>query len=241
LAPLEEFHMDNHADFGAARRLEDIRLNQNASDAALQRDKEINALHRSLAAKGLFESGARYIGEVEIIFASIESVIERAVTYRRELGIKVPALLTAPNLNVFQDKLNQHIDEGVNGVRSRLTLRPSGSAGPAVIQEARRRASSLKAKVRTESESRNRAVHPREFCWRPGHAHAGPSRARRRSLISATEPIGQGVDIPRLFFVASSPGVIWYRSRLVSKAASLRFNGQCDRRGYGINQAVQSA
>jgi len=35
--------MDNHTDFGVARRLEDIRLNQNASDAALQRDKEINA------------------------------------------------------------------------------------------------------------------------------------------------------------------------------------------------------
>jgi hypothetical protein len=29
--------------------------------------------------------------------------------------------------------------------------------------------------------------------------------------------------------------VIWYRGGFVSKAARSMFNGQCDRRGYGVN------
>ena len=140
----------NSADFAAARRLEDIRFSQHISEAAVQREKDIRALQSNLAAKGLLNSGPRYLGEVNIFFTSIESIVEKAIACRKELGIKVPALLTPPNLKVIQDKLDQIIDGGVNSVRSRLALEARNAVGAAMVQEAQRRAFSLKAKLKME-------------------------------------------------------------------------------------------
>jgi hypothetical protein len=87
------------------------------------------------------------------------------------------------------------------------------------------------------SESRNRAVNQPEYCWRSGHAHACASRARSRSLISATRPpIGQEVDVPRPFFprfATAKRGLVSRRIRFQEKRSL--FNQHCDGTGYGID------
>jgi hypothetical protein len=85
-----------------------------------------------LAARGLALSGARFKAEIDITFASIEDVLEKAITLRRELGTRVPGLLEAGSLNALKEKLDRYVDGGVNGVRQRSTLQPRVAAGPAL-------------------------------------------------------------------------------------------------------------
>ena len=86
------------------------------------------------------------------------------------------------------------------------------------------------------SESRNPMVHQPKPCWRFSHSHASACRARSRSLILAMRcPSTKELIFLDHSFVASPLGVIWYRGGFVSKAARSMFNGQCDRRGYGVN------
>jgi hypothetical protein len=135
------------ASFSDARQLEDIYFNQWISEGAVEMSAKMQALERSLAARGLGQSGARFQAEVDIIFGSIEGIVERAIGCRRELGARVPALLEPSNLNGLKDKLNRCVDDGVNGVRQRMTLQPTGAAGPNFIQEAERKAYALKARL----------------------------------------------------------------------------------------------
>src|ERR1035441_7200801 len=80
------------------------------------------------------------------------------------------------------------------------------------------------------SESRNRTVHQPEYCWRSGHAYACASRARSRSLISATgPPIGQEADVPRPFFrrfATPERGLVSRRIRFQAKRSEERRVGE---------------
>lgn len=144
------FYTDmNHpnASFSDARQLEDINFNLWISEAAVEMNAKIQASERSLAARGLGQSGARFKAEVDIIFASIEGIVEKVIACRRELGAKVPALLEPGNLKGLKDKLDRYVDGGVNGLRQRMTLQPRGAAGSALIQEAERKAYAVKARL----------------------------------------------------------------------------------------------
>jgi len=138
---------NRNSGFADARQLEDIKFMQWISDAAVKREEAIKASERALAARGLRQSGARFMAEVNIVFAAIEDIVEKAVAYRQELAAKVPALVEPSNLRPFKDKLDQYIDGGVNAFRQRSTLQPRGAAGPALMREAERRAYSAKARL----------------------------------------------------------------------------------------------
>ncbi len=83
----------------------------------------------------------------KIIFDHITDYADKAVALRRELGAKVPVLLSKPELDKLQRTLEQSVDGGVNGVRSRITMAPRGAGGSAAMQEAQRRAQTIKSQV----------------------------------------------------------------------------------------------
>ena len=143
----------NDLSFSDAQRLEDLRLQQSASDAAPKQQAEIGSLENRLAAAGLAQSGNRITAEIDIIFASIQGIVDEAVEYRVELGKRVPALLEVGNLNTLEAKLTQYIDGGVVGVRSRIELKPRLWNNPAVLPLAERKANAAKARLRTRIES----------------------------------------------------------------------------------------
>src|SRR5712691_5551323 len=133
--------IDQNSGFADAQQLEDINFNQWAVEASMQVTEKIKASERSLAARGLAQSGIRFKTEIDLIFDSIEGVIDKVIAYRRELGAKVPALLEAANIKALKDKLDRYVDGGVNGVHQRSTLQPRGAAGSADSQVAQQRAS----------------------------------------------------------------------------------------------------
>src|ERR1035437_2579474 len=110
---------DSSSSVADARKLEEIRLNEWVIESSHEVDAKIKATERKLAAQGKALSGARVSAETEIIFASIENVIDKAIAFRRELGAKVPALLEDGNLTSLREKLEQIVQSGVSGVRQR--------------------------------------------------------------------------------------------------------------------------
>jgi hypothetical protein len=130
-----------------ALKLEGIRFNEWTIESSHDADAKIKATERKLAAQGLAMSGNRVSLETDIIFTSIESVIDKAIAYRRQLSARVPALLEPENLTALQAKLENYIQGGVNGVRQR-SIRPSrNSIAPVFISEAENRASLVKAQL----------------------------------------------------------------------------------------------
>lgn len=130
-----------------ARQLEDIQFNQWMSEASVEANSKIQASERSLAARGLALSGVRFKAQVDIIFDSIQGVVEKVIAYRRELGARVPALLEPSNLRALKEKLDHYVEGGVNGVRQRLAHQPRGVGGSVFVQEADSRARALKARL----------------------------------------------------------------------------------------------
>jgi len=131
----------------AARRLEIIKLSTLLEDAAVQRETDLNALQR------MANSGGRLVREMEIIFSSTESIIEKAMAYRRELAAKVPALLLEfPHLKEFNARLNEYSDGAILTLRTRHLKYPAG-AGDAVMGASVRRAAALKARINREIQA----------------------------------------------------------------------------------------
>jgi hypothetical protein len=134
-----------HDGLNEARDLERIRLSQLMSEGSVEREKEIRALQATAATRG----GAGFIiGVTKIIFDHVAAYAGKAIELRRELGAKVPILLTKHELDKLLHTLEQHIDGGVNGVKTRLTMAPRGAGGAGAMQEAHRRAQTIKAQVR---------------------------------------------------------------------------------------------
>jgi len=132
---------DEGAAAADALQLEHIKFGQLMSDAARKREGDIKALERRLASQEGLRSGAQLLGVTDIIFTSLEQVIEKVIEYRRELGEKAPMLLTPMDLRTLQKKLDQYLDGSVNGVRTRQSMgwaRTGGGLGSS--QEAARRA-----------------------------------------------------------------------------------------------------
>jgi hypothetical protein len=131
----------------AARRLENIRLSALLEDSAVQRETDLNAL------QGIANSGGRLKREMDIIFISTESIIQKAIACRKELAAKAPALLLAfPHLKDFHTTLDQYVDGAVLALRTRHSGHPAG-AGDAVMGAAVRKASALKAKINREIQA----------------------------------------------------------------------------------------
>jgi hypothetical protein len=138
---------DPNAGLSDARQLEDIHFNQWICESSGEANEKIKASERSLAARGLAQSGTRFSAEIDIIFTSVEGVIEKVIACRRELGAKVPALLDAANMKALEDKLDRYVDGAVNGVHQRSTIRTPGAVGSAISHVAQQRASSVKARL----------------------------------------------------------------------------------------------
>jgi hypothetical protein len=152
--PTGRIHMsDPNAGLADALKLEDIHFTQWITESSLEVNEKIRAAERNLAARGLALSGMRYKGEVDIIFTSIEAVVDKAVTYRRELGAKVPALLEPGKLKVLKDKLDRHIDSGVKGATSRVKAPMEGAVSSALAREAEQRAAVTKVRLARKLEA----------------------------------------------------------------------------------------
>ena len=128
---------EKNSDAGAALELESINFNQWMLESSMQVNADIKTSERLLAAKGQALSGGRYKKEVDIIFTSIGSVLEKAIALRQDLSARVPALLEPASLSVFKEKLERFVDGGINGVRQRSERNPMGVAViAAIVQEA---------------------------------------------------------------------------------------------------------
>ena len=128
---------EKNSDAGAALELESINFNQWMLESSMQVNADIKTSERLLAAKGHALSSGRYKKEVDIIFTSIGSVLEKAIALRQDLSARVPALLEPASLSVFKEKLERFVDGGINGVRQRSERNPMGVAViAAIVQEA---------------------------------------------------------------------------------------------------------
>jgi hypothetical protein len=103
---------EKNSDVGAALELESINFNQWMLESSMQVNADIKTSERILAAKGQALSGGRYKKEVDIIFTSIGSVLEKAIALRHDLSARVPALLEPASLTVFKEKLERFVDGG---------------------------------------------------------------------------------------------------------------------------------
>lgn len=141
--------IDEGAALSDALQLEHIKFGQLMSDAATKREEDIKALERKLASQGTLRSGGQLLAVTDIIFTAIEGVVEKVIEYREELAVRVPTLLAPANLLTLQSKLDQYIDGGVNGVRTRHSMQWARTGGGlSASQEAERRAYALKARVK---------------------------------------------------------------------------------------------
>src|SRR5262245_45954104 len=131
-----------------AKQLEQIRLMQWLSESAANMNAEISASRAKLAARGLGGSPMGTAVEIQFIFARIESVIEKAISFRRELGAKIPTLLTPTELQELQDKLDHLVDNGIVSVRQRSGLQPRGGGKISGMQEAESRTRGLKVRIK---------------------------------------------------------------------------------------------
>jgi hypothetical protein len=140
------------------------------SEAVKQRDIDIKAMERSMAARGVAMSGGRFIEESNIIFDSIERVADKAIMYRQELGAKVPVLLTAAELRKLQDDVFEA------GVRFVLFTRPA-RARPQLLQLPRQTGTEIAhRKVQTDLHSLPPAlalelIRREQFCYVPARNH----------------------------------------------------------------------
>jgi len=164
--------MADSADFAEARQLEDLKLSQDISDATAKREAQIQEAQRKLAAQGLLRSGARFTTEVNLLFESTQEIVDKAVARRKELGQRVPLLLTKPNLATLEAKLIQMIDGTVNGVKTRLTLHPRNAGGGSVLQRAEQLAYGMKAGLRNRL-----AAAPLEVKFDMGNTTGAPAQS----------------------------------------------------------------
>jgi len=131
---------DEGAALSDALQLEHIKFGQLMSEAATKREEDIRALERKLASEGTLRSGGQLLVVTEIIFTAIEGVVEKVIEYRQELAVRVPALLTPANLRTLQSKLEQYIDAGVNGVRTRHSMQWARTGGALMHPKRRKEA-----------------------------------------------------------------------------------------------------
>lgn len=84
---------------------------------------------------------------MDIVFASIESVLEKLIACRKKPAIDVPELLLEfPHLKGLHVRLDQCIDGAILTLRTRH-LKYSAGVGNAVMGASMRRATALKTKI----------------------------------------------------------------------------------------------
>jgi hypothetical protein len=130
-----------------AKQLEEIKFHQWLSEASTKMHDEIAASRRNLGARGLSGSSMGFMAEIHAIFVMIESVIEKAIDFRRDLGARFPTLLMPSELQTLQKRLEQQSDHGIAAVKSRSDLQPRGAGGISAMEEAQNKALGLKARI----------------------------------------------------------------------------------------------
>jgi hypothetical protein len=95
----------------SARRLEDIKLGGLLEEAALQRGKDLHLMELRMSLLATAKGGSRLQNEMDIILASAEGVIEKAIAIHKELAAKAPEMLAPfPCLKDFREKLDRIAD-----------------------------------------------------------------------------------------------------------------------------------
>lgn len=131
---LDGLAMARELNIHAARRLESIRLATLLEDSAIQRAADLHALLLDAAAHGGAFSGGTLKREVEIIVAATETIVDRAIAYRKELAATAPELLLAyPHLKEFHVKLDELADGAVIAVQQRHATKPYGQVQSATL------------------------------------------------------------------------------------------------------------
>jgi len=132
-----------------ALELERVEFGRWLNEASTEVTSEIKILENAMAARGVSNSGGRYLRELEIRFSkSADWVTEKAIAKRVELGKKFPGLLTEYRLNQLRDKLHQHADGFVKGQQTRMAMGGRhGGVSASLNQQAQMKAQGLKAKI----------------------------------------------------------------------------------------------
>jgi hypothetical protein len=139
-----------------ALELEKNRFMKFIGEAATKTQNEVAALVNRLAAQGAAISSDRYMGEIRIHFSHVESVIEKQIALRQELGRKVPELFEEQRLKTLDDELARYVDSAVNGFinrRSSQPPHPGGAALDALSRQMEQQGFSIKAKLKAELEA----------------------------------------------------------------------------------------
>jgi hypothetical protein len=139
-----------------ALELEKLQLIRSVAHGAREADKEIAQLVNQLAERGTSRSGNRYVQEGEIRFRkTAQEPVHRAIEKRKELGRKVPELLTPYRLTQLREMLEQRVEYAVDGMRQRLAIGGTGRTGVSsgIMQRMRMQADALKGSIRHDLEA----------------------------------------------------------------------------------------
>jgi hypothetical protein len=139
---------DQNASLNSARQLEEINFTQWIMEASKEANDKVKASERSLAARGLLQSGGRVKTEVDIRFGALEAAIDKIIAFRRELAGKAPALLEPSDMSALKDKLDRYVDGCAKGIQERCTSPANrGAVGDAMTRLTGQRAYAVKAQV----------------------------------------------------------------------------------------------
>lgn len=145
--------MAAQSDLSDALALERNRFMKRISEATTEAQTEVTALERDLAARGLFQSGARYSGVMKIRLGKLTDVVWQAIELRKELGRRIPALLGEQQLATLQDQLGKYVDSAFAGVIENVLSRgpdPGGAVREALRGNAEREVRSVQARLNSE-------------------------------------------------------------------------------------------
>ncbi len=102
--------MAQQSNLSDALALEKNRFMKFLNDATTEAQTEVAALERELARRGFSHSGFRLAGEMKIRLGKIDSVAEKRIALRRDLGSKLPELLEDQPLKSLKSELDGYVD-----------------------------------------------------------------------------------------------------------------------------------
>jgi hypothetical protein len=139
-----------------ALALEEIEDSKAINAALAEADAEVKAFQQAITAKGGSQSGHSHIHAMEIRLTKVVlATVEKAISKRRQLGAKLPELLSQHLLSQLKERLIRRADHFVEGEKTRLSLQGTfrGGVGGALIQQAKLKADGLKVRIGQEIEA----------------------------------------------------------------------------------------
>jgi hypothetical protein len=147
---------ENDTRLTSALELERITFTQALTEAVAVAEQESKAAQVEMFKKGLNNSGGRIHREIDIRFGVVEKVAAAALEKRRELGRRVPTLLSSPHLNQLKERLNRHVDGMLVAIPDRIKAAGQPlvpGMEQAVVRSAQQKASALQSKIHNELEA----------------------------------------------------------------------------------------